>query len=225
MTRKHIQTAKGAIAHVSRPLWFAATEKLHEADGAITQMRNAHDRINYEAGWMQFVDSLEEFWARFFDEGKTAFTSFQPWAGAIDAQRKADELLNYLYQARHQSQHGRIAMLWEEPKLLIAPNFNGHIRGFKLFPDGTYEIDATPLQPTLPDATITHDPGNAILPIIKNKKHRQTFNPPIHFKGQPLQELTPISVAQLGLDFYRDIIFQGMQKFAPAPELSEEPGA
>ena len=216
MTRKRIETVKGAIAPISRSLWFGASEKLHEAAAALAQMRNAQDRINYEAGWTRFVDSLEEFWTRFYDEGKTAFPAFQPWAGTKDAQRKDEELLKYLYQARHQSQHGRIAMQWEESKLLIAPNFNGYIRALKVFPDGTYEIDATPLHPTLPDATIAHDPGSPILPTIENKKHKQTFNPPTKFRGQPILDRTPLSVAQIGLDFYEAILSQALKKFAPA---------
>lgn len=213
MARKKIQLVPGAIASVPRSLWFAALEKLHEAEQAIAQMRNAHDRIEYEAGWTRFVDSLEEFWNRFFDEGKTSFPDFQPWAGAIDAQRKKDEVLTYLYQARHQSQHGRISMRWKEPRILIAPNFNGHIRGLRVFSDGSYEIDATPLHPSLPDATVAHDPGNAELPIIQNKKHNQSFNPPTTFNGQGLVEQTPVAVAQIGFEFYRDVLSRAIARF------------
>jgi hypothetical protein len=215
MTRKRIQAVKGAIAPTSRPIWFSALEKLHEAEAAIVQMRNAQDRIAYEAGWTRFVDSLEEFWVRFFDEGKAAFPAFQPWAGAIDAQRKGEDLLKYLYQARHQSQHGRIAMQWEEPKLMIAPSFNGHIRALRAFPDGTYEIDATPLHPTLPDAIITHDPGKPRLPTIENKKYKQSFSPPTSFRGQRIHDPTPLSVAQLGLGFYSTMLSRALEKFVP----------
>lgn len=213
MNRKQIQLVPGAIAPTSRSLWFAAFEKLHEAEMAVEQMRSATNRIEYEAGWTRFVDSLEEFWNRFFDEGKTKFSRFQPWAGEIDAQRKSDELLIYLYQARHQSQHGRISMRWTEPKTLIAPNFNGHIRGFKHFPDGSYEIDATPLRPSLPDATVAYDPGCAELPIIENKKHRQTFSPPNTFNRELLLEKSPVAVAQVALDFYRDVLTRANAKF------------
>lgn len=161
MTRKRIQSVNGAIAPTSRSLWFSALEKLYEAEAAIVQMRNAQDRIAYEVGWTRFVD-----------EGKAAFPAFEPWAGAIDAQRKSEDLLKYLYQARHQSQHGRIAMQWEEPKLMIAASFNGHFQALRAFPDGTYEIEATPLHPTIPDAAIVHGPGKPKLPMIENKKHK-----------------------------------------------------
>lgn len=213
MTRKKIQLVEGAIVPVIRSLWSAALEKLDESEQAIEQMRSARDRIEYEAGWTRFVDSIEEFWNRFFDEGKTKFSHFQPWAGAIDAQRKADEMLAYLFQARHQSQHGRIALRWQEPAHLVAPKFNGHIRGLKVFPDGSYEIDATPLYPSLPHAILAYDPGKAELPIIENKKHKQIFNPPNTFNGTPLADQTPVAVAQVGLEFYRDVLSRAFSKF------------
>ena len=216
MTRKKIELEKGGIQPISRGLWFSAAEKLSEAEGAIAAMRGAANRIDYEAGWTCFSDSIEEFWTRFIDEGKTAFTGFQPWAGNIISKRKSDELLTYLYQARHQSQHGRISMQWAEQKLLIAPNFNGHIRGLKVYPDGTYEIDATPLHPSLPDAPIVHSPGEPILPQIENKKHGQTFPAPKTFAGTPLQDTSPLGVANEGLVFYRRVLEEAYAKFVTA---------
>ena len=213
MTRKKIELEHWGIQPISRGRWFAAAEKLYEAEAAIGDMRGAANRIEYEAGWTRFVDSIEEFWTRFFDEGKTEFTGFQPWAGTIIARRKSDELLTYLYQARHQSQHGRIAMQWAEQKLVIAPNFNGHIRGLEIFPDGTYEIDSTPSHPSLPDATIVHAPGKPILPQIENKKFEQSFPAPQTSNGIQLQDASPVGVASQGLAFYRDVLKEALAKF------------
>ncbi|NTU49848.1 MAG: hypothetical protein HGA87_02980, partial [Desulfobulbaceae bacterium] len=142
MTRKFIQSEKGAIAPTIRNLWDAAREKLEEADAALAEMQKAHDRVSYEAAWSQFVDSIEEFWCRLFDEGKSTFSNFQPWAGAIDQERKDDETLQYFYQARHQSQHGRIPMSWEQPQLIMGRGFAGAMYELRIFPDGSYEAKA-----------------------------------------------------------------------------------
>lgn len=213
MNRKPIYTKNRAINPVARTLWSAALEKLEEADLAIQQMENATDRIQYEAGWTRFVDSIEEFWTRFFDEGKSNFPNFQPWAGIIERNRKSDELLSYLYQARHQSQHGRIALIWQPPRLLIAPNFNGMIHQISIHPDKTYDINATSFQIGAPDATIEYDPGEAELPTIENKKFGNSFNPPITFQSQPLTDRSPINVAKIGVQFYRDVLKQAFEKF------------
>jgi hypothetical protein len=206
MTRKRIQLVKGAIAPVSRTLWSAASEKLQEAENGITQMRNAQDRISYEAGWTKLIDALVVFWSRFFDEGEETSTDFKQWTDELNPSRKKDELLRYLIQARHQNQHGRIALQWGEPSLLIAPNFNGHIRGFELVKDGTYEMDSTPLHASLPEASIAYNPGDALLPVVNNKLHKQIFNPPTHHNDKPIHNMSPVEVAQIGLDYYRNIL-------------------
>jgi hypothetical protein len=213
MKRRKIEVAFGSLAPVSRNLWSAAVEKLHEAEFGLSQMNNAQDRIEFEQGWTRVVDSLEEFWTRFFDEGKNRFSGFQPWAGAIYAQRKKDPLLKYLIQARHQSQHGRISLEWESGQLNIAPGFNGHIRGIKVFPDGTFELEATPAHSTVPDPIISFSGGSARLPLIVNKKHKDRFQPPTaHFEDN-LKDVSPKNISRLGLQFYFMVLERAFKKF------------
>lgn len=213
MARKPIDLHPGAIAPAVRGLWHAAAEKLDEAHAGIKQMEAARDRIAYENGWIRFVESLEEFWARFFDEGKRSFGPFQPWAGIIDAQRKADELLNYLVQSRHQSQHGRISLKWTEPKLHIAPGFSGHIQNLKVFKDGTFEIGAIPTPGSSVEATVTYNPGDAELPEIHNAKWKQTFASPKIHAGQPIADSTPLTAARLALVYYTAVLQHAFEKF------------
>jgi len=214
MNRKKIELEKGGIKPVAHGLWVDATQKLQEAEHAIALMETATDRFAFEIGWGRFVDSLEQFWVRFFDEGKVTFSNFQPWAGKIDAKRKSDPLLKYLFQARHQSQHGRIALQWEAPKLSIGQGFSGHLYGLKIFKDGTY--DASPHQPggSFP---LVHSPGKPMLPVVVNRKHDQTFNPPTGHDGQPLTDRSPIAAAKIALGYYGGILVDAMQKFAPTP--------
>ena len=215
MNRRRIEMHRGAIAPTSHGLWGLALEKLDEAQSAIDRMSGATDRIQYEKGWAQFLDSLEEFWTRFYNEGKSKFGSFPPWAGVIVAKRKADEGLQYLYQGRHQSQHGRVALLWDEPKVHIAPGFSGTIARLRVYPDGTYKIDATPSHPSVPEATLTFDPGSALLPVVENKRFNQSYDPPSTIDGHTLASKDPIALARHGLTFYRNVLKQRQQEFAP----------
>ena len=98
MVRKPVELERGAIHPQSHGLWGRAKEKLLEAQHGLDQMHQAKTRVGYEAGWTRFVDSLEEFWVRFYQEGQKSFSDFQPWAGRIEADRKRDELLQYFYQ-------------------------------------------------------------------------------------------------------------------------------
>jgi hypothetical protein len=215
MTRRKIEIAPGALAPTVRQLWSAATEKLQEADFGLLQMTNAKDRIEFEQGWTRSIDCLEQFWTRFFDEGKSQFSNFQPWAGAIDAQRKSDPLLHYLYQARHQSQHGRISLDWEEGQLQIAPGFTGHIRGLQIFSDGTFNLNAVPAHPSVCEATVVFSGGNARLPIVNNRKHKQLFEPPKEHCGTVLHGLSPMEAIRLGIEYYVTILNQAFVKFYP----------
>ena len=90
MIRKKIELGHGGIQPVLRGRWFTAVEKLLEVEAAIGVMRGAVNRIEFEAAWTFFVDSLEEFWTRFLDEGKTELTGFHPWVGTVIARRTSN---------------------------------------------------------------------------------------------------------------------------------------
>ncbi len=216
MTRKFIQPERGAIAPTSRNLWDAAREKLEEADTALAEMERAHDRVSYEAAWSQFVDSIEEFWSRFFDEGKNTFSNFQPWAGAIDQERKDDETLQYFYQARHQSQHGRIPMLWEQPQLILGRGFAGAMYELRIHPDGSYEAKAEPNDPAGQPFLVEHAPGKPALPTIENKRYKQSFSPPSKHNGTQIVDRSPNAVARLVLGYYRRVLSQAIHQFVGA---------
>lgn len=218
MIRKFIQPEKGAIAPTTRELWDAAREKLDEAETALAKMQAARDRVSYEVAWSQCVDSVEEFWCRFFDEGNTAFTNFQPWAGVIIQERKEDETLQYFYQARHQSQHGRIVMTWEEPKLIVGRGFAGRMYGLRIHPDGSYEADAESNVPTGQPFLVENAPGKPILPTIENKRHKQNFPAPSVHRGIRIVDRSPNTVVRLVLDYYGSVMSQAVRKFVDASD-------
>lgn len=216
MARMFIQPVKGAITPIIRNLWDAAGEKLREAETALAKMQSAHDRVSYEAAWSQFVDSIEEFWCGFFDEGKTTFTSFQPWAGTIVKERKDDDMLQYFYQARHQSQHGRIPMTWEQPQLILGHGFAGRMYGLRIHPDGSYEPRAEPNNSDGHPFLVEHEFGKPILPTIENKRQKQTFPAPSTHNGNPIADRSPNAVARLVLDYYEHVLSRAITKFVGA---------
>jgi hypothetical protein len=220
MTRKKIAFGVGSIAPIQRRRWDSASEKLQEATAGLVRMDQAGDRVEFEQGWTQSVDSIEEFWSRFYHEGDALFSKFQPWAGGIIRLRKSDELLTYLYQARHQSQHGRISLQWDDGTLHIAPGFAGHIKSLAIFSDGTYVMDATPLQGSQTEAIIKFEGGHARLPTVVNSKHTQTFPPPRIHLGKPIDGIMPLDAIRLGIDFYQSVLNSAFEKFETDRNLS-----
>jgi hypothetical protein len=213
MNRRKIEIAHGSIARVERTLWSAATEKLHEAQVGLEHMMAAQDSISFEKGWTCAVDSLAEFWSRFFDEGKSRFTNFQPWAGVLEKDWKNNGLLMYLYQARHLSQHGTYKFEWETGLLQIEPNFNGHIKNIEIFTDGTFAMKASKLDGSSTEATVRYVGGHARLTTIKNKREGKEYLPPSESDGMTVRQLSPIEAVTRGLDYYKKILEMAHLKF------------
>ena len=208
-----IEVSNNAIIPNKRELWGAAKDKLSEVSFGLKEIVSARDRISYENGWIRCVDSLEEFWTSFYDEGVQKFTSFQPWAGKIVKEKKEDKLLQYIYQARHQSQHGRVAIEWEEPRTQVAPGYFGHIKDLKINADGSFQVDANPLGKTHNEVKLVFNPENARLPTIENKKFKQTFSPPEKHLNKNIKGIAPQAAVELALTYYKAILTQAENKF------------
>ena len=209
-----IEVSSNALIPNKRGLWGAAEEKLAEVSFGLHQMMEANDRISYENGWIRSVDTLEEFWTSFYDEGVEKYTAFQPWAGKIVKVKKSDQLLQYLYQARHQSQHGRVAMEWENPHTQIAPGYFGHIKNLQVNKDGSFQVEANPLGNTHNEVKLVFNTGNAKLPIIENKKFKQVFNPPEIHLEKNIKNISPAAAVELGLSYYNAVLAIAKEKFS-----------
>mgnify|MGYP003606917359 CR=1 FL=1 len=211
--RKYITDDEDSIRPIHRPLWHAAEEKLYEAKAAIDKMAVAKDRIQYEAGWTQFIDSLEEFWVRFYAEGNDLFTNFQPWAGKVESERKSEQLLQYLYQARHQSQHGMVAVQWGPSYHTFGKGFSGIEYGTVVYSDGTYDAALVPMGPQSSNSFVQRMHGDPQLPIIENKRYKQAYHPPRVFQGKTLNGPSPVTVARLAHSFYAEVLTKAKAKF------------
>jgi len=202
MTLKPIKPAPGALIPTARELWGASREKLTEASFSINMMEKATDRVQYEQAWSNFVDAIQEFWVRFFDEGKKKFSNFQPWAGRNYPKR--DPLIKYLVEARNLSQHSVLHLKWEAPRLELAPGFSGHIKRIKFYPNGMQDIDSTPAHASVSDAEFVYAKSTPSLPSIINN-HGQNILPPTSHLEKSLDDQSPVTVAKIGLNFYIDI--------------------
>ena len=186
--------------------WDFASRKLEEARLSVKMMEDAESRDSYTEAWGRFIDSLQEAWVSFDYEGKKRVTGFREWIVPIYGQRKEDQLLQYLYQARHQSQHGIVPLDWTDPHVKIAPNWSGTIAKLAIFKDGSHVFDARP-QDGKSEPTLEYSPGDPQLPIIQNRKYKQAFEPPTEHFGNPMPSRDPIEAARIALDYY-DRLFE-----------------
>lgn len=219
MIRKKIEIEKGSIAPVVRPLWGAAIEKLQEAELGLHQMTIAEDRVSFHQGWTRAVDSLYVFWSRFNDEGKSTFSKFQPWAGHRKRKHENIYLIKYLKAARHINQHGRFEFEWDDGKLLIAPDFNGHLKKLKIFPDGTFALEASRIQGSPVEAAVKYVGGYARLPqfackLRGEKGPAETHHPPTVLDGDTVRSLSAFEAISQGIEYNLAILRDAFSKFA-----------
>lgn len=202
----------GTLAPTERGPWDASIEKLNEAAAGIRAMESAKDRIEYEIGWTTLVDSLEEFWHRFYEEGKGTFPGFPLWIEDKDRCRKSDEVLVYLTNARHRNQHGRLLLNWSAPSIRICgPGFCGGIGNIAITKEGLYQADVyyAPGSPQVPP--ISFDPGEPILPSFENRKIH--YHPPGMHLGQSVGTRSPLNVSNMGWKYYNGVLCDAFDKF------------
>lgn len=210
--RTRLELGWNSLFPSRRSRWRDCLTKLDDAQKAIEVMESTSNRVSFEDAWSQFVDSLEESWTSFFDEGKVVSSKFQPWAGAVIKARKEDELLRYVYVSRHRSQHGRLHLNWTEQRVQFAPGFTGHIAEIKGYSDGAIEFDAEPQQAGgEKDLRVVLEGGKPELPEIENSG--VVHSPPSEHQGQSITSASPLDVARLGIDYYRSIYQEADDKF------------
>lgn len=212
--RRPIIPTDGSYLPTARALWGASAEKLNEAELCALNMRNVKDRVSYESAWAQAVDCLEEFWAKFYSDGKSVSSKFEPWAGKIIKERKDDQLLQYLTQARHQNQHGNLSIAWSRGSYEIGRNFAGQISDLIIYKDGTFSADISAHAKNYDPDIVKHVGGAPTLPAIHNRKFNQTFCPPVAHLGKSCLGLSPHAVILRGLAYYKKVLQDAVEKFS-----------
>ncbi len=208
----NVTLSPSGIVPVTENIWLKPQLRLVEAAKGIKQMQTAHSQIDYLSGWTRFVDSSEEFWTNFYSSGKSASTAFQPWLGPYESLRSSDELLLYLKQARHQSQHGGNTLMWEGGHIEVGGSaFSGTIARLEISPSGQFVADVE--SGVSNGFRVIHHPPTPALPTIRNLKFKQEFLPPKEHLSHPILDHSPHAVALLALRFYEDVFRHAQEKF------------
>jgi hypothetical protein len=153
--------------------------------------------------WYNFLTSAKNIYTILEQGAKTRPDSIK-WHKNISDDRRADELLKYIYEARNDEEHGLSEVLSvQPPQTLIGiaqPGFSDSIRidgssetGFRITNLGT--------GPVLSDFR----PERGKLNSVTNRKGAQISPPTVHL-GQPIPEVTPEAVAGLALEYLEKLV-------------------
>lgn len=135
------------------------------------------------------------------------------WWRTFKLERKADPLLNYMFQARHAAEHGLADLLAPGPNprgLRKAPDC-GYIWTSDHSAHGAFAVDLNERGESF--RRRVSPPDAKLLPVY-NDKWNQTFDPPTQHFGRPLRKLTPLMAGELWLAHITSLVDDAEAQFS-----------
>lgn len=176
-----------------------ARSRLIIAEKAISDFEKCHSFADFDAAWYVFLVSSKNVWTILEQGAKTSPQSRQ-WLGAKHKQRRDDELLQYLYEARNDDEHGIETAVEHVPGSLAfgisGPEYSNNME-FSLATDEKGNIkhfrgksfDGKPIGLEIKHAHVK-------LQAVQARGNR-ILQPPKAFMGNALQDSSPAAVAKL----------------------------
>lgn len=188
----------------------AAERELETAERALQRMQASNSLEEFEDEWRVYLGAIEKSWAKVERACQEFKNQFQPWQGSYKQLRKSDPLLKYLYHARHSDQHS-IQEFVENKQ----PEYTMSIGQI---------IPGPPTKMTDPFGnSITFQAGRPskikhtslpqrieLLPVLNSKRW---YQPPVKHLDQVIEWPAPVTVAEIGLGFYRTYLNKANERF------------
>lgn len=178
-----------------------ATEKLHEAQAATN-----HD--TFAGAWYFFLIAAKNVYTS-LEQGAKASPQSRQWFGGKKMERKCDPLLQYLFQARDDDEHGLGDVTKLQPGSLAIgkakPGFSSSM-SISLSTDASGRPTIHHLQshdglPILIEEIPAHF---CLLPVTG--RGNVIYDPPTHHLGLPLADNLPLTVGRLAIDHLSRLI-------------------
>lgn len=182
------------------------------------QLEAAEKAPSYEAfkdAWYLFLVAAKNVYTT-LEQGSKASARSRQWFGGKKADRKADPLLQYLFQARDDDEHGLSDVTNLQPGHLTigraAPGYSNDMTIHNLHVDGEgkVHIGGITAHDNLP-VLVEQMPGRAVLsPVIG--RGNNTYDPPLEHLGKPLADSAPITVGKLCLVYLEALVTEAGAK-------------
>jgi hypothetical protein len=153
-----------------------AQERLDRAQLAAKRMQQAKSDKDARIAWSEFLNAAGTFFSK-LEQGSKGNGASESWYGSKKPQRKEDEILVYVHQARNADEHGlsRVSRNWKQQQIVggsgvrfAVPDGDGEISEFNLiYNDGSQK----------PAETIVSD----VLRLEPVSNRGRVYEPPIFF--------------------------------------------
>ena len=172
--------------------------RLRVARKALEGLRACQDYNNFVDLLYTYVTATKNIWTA-LEQGVKDSAQCRQWFGGKKNARKQDELMQYLFEARNDDEHGLEPITELHPGSLgigvAKPGYSNSILFNSVtMKDGQVTVDAQSLdgKPILIEQTAPH----ARLADVRARG--RVISPPKSHLGQPLADTSPLAVAELG---------------------------
>lgn len=210
-----------------------AKKELRAARRDLEMMRGASSFDVYEDAWRSGLAALERCWHAIQHAGKSASPRFSPWLGKYTSFRRTDPLVCYLHHARNSQEHSIRETIEHVPGFIgigVAPGMIGapipeEFRRTLGLPPGTLAypmpnvyIDGAGKMTIEGDRRGVHiEPSRTeLLRVADSGVH---YDPPTEHLGFRLAKRDPVTVLDLGVRFYEEVLIDAEQTFSPRGHL------
>lgn len=185
-----------------------ARGRLRLVEKSISELEACKSHQEFEDTWYSFLVAAKNVYTT-LEQGSKVSPQARQWFGGKKQQRKDDPLLQYLFQARDDDEHGLEPVTKLQPaNIRIGANKPGfasgirggsiQIRNGKVVMDG---VESTDGKPILIEVTPSHT-GLAEVTGRGNIK----YAPPTEHMGKKLESNMPIPVAKIALAYLATLV-------------------
>lgn len=188
-----------------------AKSRLRNVEGQLTELQNATSYIEFCDHWYLFLTAWKGIYT-ILEQGAKASPQARQWFGAKQSERRTDDLLQYVYQARNDDEHGLDTATNLDPgyvaigiKTNPAEKMSMSIdeirfdaNGFKV--SGVKDSNGNPI----PVVTEVRGPHPVLIPVrdIGGK----IYPPPIMHLGNKLPDKEPLTIAKAAYAYACDFL-------------------
>lgn len=187
-----------------------ARKRLDQAQQFFSQLDPNSFRA-FEDAWSNFLIHANGVYVQLEQASKVSPRA-QQWFGAKKRERREDELLQYLHQARNSDEHSVESVTARDPGHLAigkaAPGYSSSMT-INTLPDGRLHVESTDGMPILVEVA---PPSIKLRPVTG--RGFVVFNPPSQHLGQELDDRSPVAVASKALQFLSDLLDEAERFFA-----------
>ena len=205
------QGAPGSVFDMEPELDNRAKEKakkrLRMATTALTDLKEAKSLDDFSDIWLNFLNAFKGIYTT-LEKGSKISPQSRQWFGGKATFRRDDELLQYLYQARNDEEHGLEEVVEKVPGSTAigvpAPGFSNAIRiDGTTGPGGVLRVTSLDGKPVKVAVTKPHV---KLIEVQGRGGADERYPPPKVHLGKALENNLPVPVAELAIAYMGTLI-------------------